>query len=80
MTPEEKKAAIAKAREEAMKKLKAQESPELAAASAEKPVSEMSEEEKKAAKAKAIAEAKAKAQAKLKGEEPAASTRSRLAK
>ena len=73
MTPEEKKAAIAKAREEAMKKLKEQQgSQETATASStEKPVSEMTEEEKKAAKAKAIAEAKAKAMAKLKGEDAA---------
>ncbi|MEW9671186.1 NADH-quinone oxidoreductase subunit C [Ammoniphilus sp. 3BR4] len=79
-TPEDKKAAAAKAKEEALRKLKEQqgqagtkaqdEAP--AAAPAEKPFSEMTDEEKKAAKAKAIAEAKAKAAAKLKGEEPVA--------
>lgn len=81
-TPEDKKAAAAKAKEEALRKLKEQqgqaeakaqdEAPAPASAPAEKPISEMTEEEKKAAKAKAIAEAKAKAMAKLKGEEPVA--------
>lgn len=81
MTPEEKKAAkakaVAEAKAKAMAKLKGEEPAKQEAAlseatPSEKPVSEMTEEEKKAAKAKAIAEAKAKALAKLQGGTPAA--------
>ncbi len=79
MTPEEKKAAkakaVAEAKAKAMAKLKGEEPAKQEAAlseatPSEKPVSEMTEEEKKAAKAKAIAEAKAKALAKLQGGTP----------
>ncbi|RKD23073.1 hypothetical protein BEP19_12670 [Ammoniphilus oxalaticus] len=63
MSQDEKKAAAAKAREEAMKKLQAKKEAEATAGAqqaADKPISEMTEEEKKEAKAKAAAEAKAK--------------------
>jgi NADH-quinone oxidoreductase subunit C len=81
-TPEDKAAAAARAKEEALRKLKEKQAggdeavkPASEPSPDYKPISEMTPEEKAAAKAKAVAEAKAKAQAKLQGEAPAAAAK-----